>query len=220
MTATSLAWHRPLRSALLASILVSAVAWPARAVTSDRKAQAEALYQHAQHMLERRSIEARRVAISDLERATLLAPNEPGCQLTRARVYFQVGFIGAARRRFERVVALTPNDAEGRYGLGQVWRRDWLKYLEPASLSRAVEHFSACCRLRPDHTDGWIMLVPLLLEQNNVRAAYAAAQRGLRSDLKRPEALLAVAYTAYRAGDLDRADSAFAAAIPPLDRKS
>src|SRR5262249_19609469 len=117
MTPTSFAWRRPLGSALLASIMLCAVASPAHAAIPDRKAQADALYQHAQHMLERRSIDGRRAAIADLERATLLEPNDPGYQLTLARVYYQVGFVSAARRRFERVVALTPNDAEGRYGL-------------------------------------------------------------------------------------------------------
>ena len=201
--------------------LVIALAWAspsAAAVARDGPAQAEALYQNALRMLQRKSIEGRRVAIDDLERATLLAPRDAGYQLALARAYYQVGFLASARKRFERVLAISPNEAEGRYGLGQVWRRDWLKYLEPASLDRAVQHFTACCRLRPDHTDGWIMLVPLLIEQNNVRAAYDAAQRGLASDPRRPEALLAVAYAAFRAGEIERADSAFGAAIPRLPR--
>lgn len=182
------------------------------------RAQAEALYQHALRMMERRNIEGRRAAIADLEQATLLDPTQASYQLTLARAYYQSGFLKSARQRFERVVAMMPNDAESRYGLGQVWRRDWLKYLEPSSLARAVDHFAACCRLRPDHADGWILMVPLLVEQNDVRGAYSAAQHSLEADGKRPEALLAVAYTAYRNGLIVRADSAFQAAIPRLPR--
>ncbi len=207
-------WHACIAAL---AILVTIAAGPAGAATSTQ-AQAEALYQRALRMMERRNIEGRQAAIADLEQATLLDPRQANYQLTLARAYYQSGFLKNARQRFERVVSMMPNDAEGRYGLGQVWRRDWLKYLEPTSLARAIDHFAACCRLRPDHTDGWILMVPLLVEQKDERGAYSAAQRAFAADARRAEALLAVAYTAYRNGQVDRADSAFTAAIPRLPR--
>ncbi len=207
----------PGRILILTLLLLTAVASAPRAAP-DRRVEAQQLHLHAQSMLERGTIEGRRTAIADLEQATLLDPGNPGYELALARVYYQVGFLKSARRRFERVVRMMPNDANGRFGLGQVWRRDWLKYLEPASLTRATDHFNACCRLRPGFTDSWLMLVPLLIEQHDSTAAYAAAIQALQSDERRPDALLALAYTAYHVGQLERADSAFDRAIPRMPK--
>jgi GWxTD domain-containing protein len=113
---------------------------------------------------------------------------------------------------------MEPGDAASRFGLGQVWRYDWLKYLEPASRDLAIENFSNAARLDPRMADAWIMLVPLLVERGELRAAAAAARRGLDDEASRPDAELASAYTAYRLGDVARADSLFNAAIPRLPR--
>ena len=180
--------------------------------------QAERLYQHALQMLERNDIDSRRVAIAELEQATLLAPRNPDYQLLLARTYYRAGYLKNARGRFEKVVRMMPKDAVGRFGLGQVWRRDWLKYLERASLDRAVDHFSTSARLDPGNADAWIALVPLLVEQDDLRAAAAAASRALEADSRRAEALLAVAYTSYKLGRVERADSAFRATYPKLPR--
>jgi GWxTD domain-containing protein len=181
-----------------------------------RKAGAQALVERAETMLARGDIEGRREALQDLEQATLLDPDNPNYQLLLARTYYRVGFLKNARDRFERVAKLSPSDAESRYGLGQAWRRDWLKYLDQSSLARAVANLSACCRLRPDHVDGWLLMVPLLVEQGDDRAALNAAQRALEA-ADRPEAMLAVAYTAYRNGQVERAARSFDRAIPGLD---
>lgn len=181
-----------------------------------RKAGAQALVERAQSMLARGNIEGRREAIQDLEQATLLDPGNPNYELLLARTYYRVGFLKNARDRFERVARLAPADPESRYGLGQAWRRDWLKYLDRTSLARAIENLSACCRLRPDHTEGWLLMVPLLVEQGDDRAALSAALRALES-ADRPECHLAVAYTAYRNGQVDRAARSFDRAIPELD---
>ena len=57
---------------------------------------------------------------------------------------------------------LTHADWQANRGLGQVWRRDWLKYLEQRSLDLSILHLSAASRLRPSSLDSWLLLVPLL----------------------------------------------------------
>ncbi len=180
--------------------------------------QAAALAAHADSMMARNTIDTRRTALRDLEQATLLDAGNPEYELALARAYYQCGFLKSARLRFERVTRLAPAEAAGRFGLGQVWRRDWLKYLERASLDRAVENLSWSARLKPGACDAWLLLAPLLIEQGEERAAASAAARALEADPARPEALLATAYTSWRLGDIGRADSAFASAIPRLRR--
>ena len=180
------------------------------------QANAAVLYERAVSLLQRNTLDARRLAIKDLEQAALLDPGNADYQLTLARTYYQAGFLKNARRRFERVVRIVPGDAQGRFGLGQVWRRDWLKYLDRTSLARAVEHFTVSARLSPSSCDAWLALVPLLVEQNDLDRAATAAERGVLADPVRADALLALAYTSYHLGRVARAESVFVAAIPRL----
>ena len=195
-------------------LALAGVAGRAGAATATERAAA--LEAHAQALLARNTIDTRRMALRELEQATLLEPGNPQYELELARAYYQAGFLKSARLRYERVTRLAPEEAEGRYGLGQVWRRDWLKYLDASSLDRAVDNLSWAARLRPDYCDAWLMLVPLLVERGEDRAALSAAQRARAADAARPEAMLAEAYTAFRLGAIARADSVFAEALPRL----
>ncbi len=194
------------------------LATPARAVRDDRAAAADSLCARADEMLRRNTVDTRRVAIACLEEATLMRPGDAQAELTLARAYYQAGFLKNSRRRFERVMRLDPQDAPSRFGLGQVWRRDWLKYLDPNSLALAVQSFSAAARLTPRSPEAWLMLTPLLVEQGDLRAASAAADRAFEAAPERAECELAVAYTAYRRGMLERAEEGFRHAIPRLPR--
>jgi len=207
---------KALRTLLVILLSLAPRAVPAAA--AGRVARAEALYERALDHLRRNTVDARRIAIDELERATLLAPGDPAYELTLARTYYQAGYLRRARERFERVARLEPRDAESRYGLGQVWRRDWLKYLDETSLARAVDHLSTAVRLRPSYCDAWLLLAPLLLEQHKPTAAAGAAAHAVEADPERAEALIAEAYTSYRLGRVAHAESAFTAAIPRLRR--
>lgn len=213
-----------MRSRLLALLLLwGLTAGPVAAVRPAeadpaRRNEAESLYHRALARLQRRDIDSRRMALADLERSCLLAPDEPEYQISLARLYLQCGYLKAATRRFERVTSLQPDDPEARYGLGQVWRRDWLKYLEPRSLERAIEQFSWAARLEPVHTDAWLLLSSLLIERGDLKGARSAAEHALRAEPGRAEALLAVGGTRWRLGDVAGCDSAFAAAMPRLRR--
>jgi GWxTD domain-containing protein len=204
---------------LCLAVLALAASGPARAVVASgesRAREADSLHTVAVRLLDRDDINARRRAIVLLEQATLLDPDEPGHELALARTYYRAGFIKLARQRFERVTRLSPTDANGRLGLGQVWRRDWLKFLDTTSLARSVENLSMACRLDPSLTEGWLLITPLLLEQGNLAAAVSAADHARESDPRRPETVLAAAYTHYRRGDVEFAERAFASAMPRL----
>src|SRR5580765_2003934 len=114
----------------------------ARASDADTPAErAAVLYRRALVHIGQNTTDTRRLAMGELEDATRLVPNEPEYEITLARLYFQYGFLKQARVRFERVVALAPDDFDARLGLGRVWERDWLKFLEPRSLQLACVSF-------------------------------------------------------------------------------
>jgi GWxTD domain-containing protein len=201
-----------------AGLALAAGVVPRDAAARTRAERADALYRQALGHLRQNTVDTRRHAIDELEQATLLVPGQPGYELTLARTYYQAGFVRLARERFTRVTRLAPEDAEARFGLGQVWRRDWLKYLEKASLQRATANLRAAVALRPSYCDAWLLLVPLLVEQGNLDAAGSAAWHARLADPQRAEGVIADAYTSYRLGRVEHADSAFAAGIPRLRR--
>ena len=205
----------PRAAALLIVLLAGA---PAAARARDRAAEAAALVQCAADFDARGTIEARRAAMDCLEQATELDPGRLEYQLSLGHLYYRMGFLKQARKRFELVERLDLRSADAHLGLGQVWRRDWLKYLDRTSLRRALGHFRNAARLGPADSEAWLQLVPLLIEVDSLGAAGEAAERALGGAPGRPEARLAVAYTSYRLGEIARAESAFVAAIPLLPR--
>ena len=210
--------HRPATIALLLAALAASLApLPAHAATA-RERQAERLVESARRHLQVDSFDDRRAAIHALEQATLLLPGRPELDLLLARTYMRAGYLGLARHRFEKVKQFAPEDSDARFGLGQVWRYDWLKYLELESRDQAIEQFRAAARLAPRRADASIMLVPLLVERADLTGASDAAISALRAEPNRLDAILADAYASYRLGRIGRADSAFARAIPRLPR--
>src|SRR5262245_45485322 len=209
-----------LLSILAAAVVLAALPWlaPGAAVASSRTDRAQALFEQALRHLRENTFDTRRQAIGELEQATLLTPGNPDFELTLARAYYQAGFVRLSRERYTRVTRLTPNDAEARFGLGQVWRRDWLKYLERTSLAQATANLRAAVALKPGYCEAWLLLVPLLVEEGNLEAAASAAAHAREADPERAEAMIADAYTSYRLGHVAHADSAFAAGIPRLRR--
>lgn len=181
-----------------------------------RAESADTLYQKALRDIRRDSFDLRRRAAKYLERATLLAPDSVGFHLELARLYFSMGFLGQARHRYERVTALMPNLAEAHLGQGLTWRRDYLKYLERGSLRRALEELHEAARLAPAWAEPWLQLVPLLVEDARLPEAMTAAERAQAADPGRPDGVLAIAHLSYRLGQIERADSAFRAALPRL----
>ncbi len=209
--------HVRVRIAALVLALIAAAAGPGGA-WADRAGDAEALVRRAQGYDARGTIDGRRLAARCLEQATALAPDSLEYQITLGRLYYRMGFLKQARKRFERVERQDARSADARFGLGQVWRRDYLKYLDRTSLGRAVAHFTAASGLKPDDGESWLQLVPMLYEQDSLVAAGAAAEHALAAAPTRAEAMLAVAYTSFRLGRIGRAESTFVAAFPDLPK--
>ncbi len=201
----------------LAAVLAFALC-SSTAVGATRLERAAALFDLGQRHVSDGRIDMRRQGLEELDRATRLAPERPEYELELARAYYASGYLKESRLRFERVRSLVPENAEAAFGLGQVWRRDWLKYLDTLSLVRAAEHYSLAARLEPARCDAWLSLVPLLVSQGDDRAAWAASVRAREADPQRLEPRLADAWTSFRLGRLARADSLFAGTIPKLRR--
>jgi len=191
---------------------------PGSGSQGERSAEASRLAEQARLHLARGTVDARRMALRELEQATLLEPGRADYELELARAYYAAGFLKSARTRFERVSRLAPLESAARFGLGQVWRRDWLKYLDPSSLTRAIENFSEAARRDSSRADCWIMLSTLSVAEGNLPAATAAAGRALETAPANPDAQLAAASCAWRTGDVERADSLFGRAVPALAR--
>ncbi len=186
---------------------------------AQRAAEAEGLVKRAQRNLARGSVEYRRMAVQQLERATQLQPDNAEYQLLLGRAYYRSGYLRAAMKRFERVAALQPDDAGARYGLGQVWRRDWLKYLEKSSLDHAIRELVATVRADSTHVDGWLMLSSLLVARGDSARALAAAEAALAVAPDRADARIAHAAGLWRTGAAEEADAEFRAALPSLERR-
>ena len=214
--------RRQVVATLVVVILALASPWAARC-ESPRRAhhradEAGRLVARAAKHLALRTIEGRRAAVAELERATVLEPSDPDYQLMLGRAYYASGYVHAAMQRFALVVALVPADAGAHYGLGLTWRRDWLRYLDSTSLARAVDHVEAAARLDSSCADAWLTLASLRLERREPGAAAEAAAHAVVADPARPEGTLALAAANWRLGNVAVAERGFRAAIPRLPR--
>jgi GWxTD domain-containing protein len=179
-------------------------------------ARADSLCRSARARLASASIDQRRLALRDLEEAALLAPDDAAIALSLADACLVSGFTTRARGCYERAARLAPQAAAPRRGLGLCWKRDWLEYLEPSSLTRAIDHVRTATRLDSASCDAWLTLAPLLYEQGDRITALDAARRAHGANPDRAEAEVALAYLEYRDGSVARADSLFKRAIPAL----
>lgn len=193
---------------------------PAAASPSPR-AQREAAYleERALANLAKRTIDGRRLAIRDLERVTQVRPDDLDVQLLLARTYLAAGYLRAATQRFDLVASLSPANAEGHLGLALAWRRDWLHYLDPVSLERAVAELHATVACDSGRGMAWTMLSSLALEASDTTLAVAAADEALALGPQDTDAMLAAAAAHWRAGEPERAEALFREAVPQLPRE-
>jgi GWxTD domain-containing protein len=208
--------HARLRAVAWATLALL-LAVPARPRAAEQPAAAQRWFNRGQAYLQRGTIEGRRMASECFQHAALLAPSHVPYRLALGDLCLRQGFLGAARRQYEAAAAADSGAAAAYFGLGEVWRRDYLKYLEPSSLERAIRGYATCARLDPGHAPAWVNLVPLHIERGDARTARAAAEHAYLADSGSADALLALALTAYRAGEVEWSERAFALAIGELD---
>lgn len=179
--------------------------------------RAAALNRWAREALLDSTLEARQRAVRHLEEAIELEPANPEHWFVLGRAHALAGFAEKSRECFRRATAIAPRDPAGWFESGMAWRREWIRVLDPAARDRAIAAFDTATRLRPNMSDAWLRKAPMLYERGDREAALAAAGRAVRGRWHRDQARLALGYLSFRAGDLARADSLFALALPGLD---
>ena len=210
---------RRIAPVLFALVLASA---PHRASAHDsarikhRAPESNALVREGLERGSEGSLSARREALRQLEEAARLSPHDTRVLGALGHAYLDAGFTHAACETFEHVTQQDPRNADAWQGLGQVWKRDWLATLAPASLLQSIECFGNAARLEPSRADAWTTLAVLRVEQGDARGAGLCAQLALAADPDRGGPPLAAAYLAYHAGRLPEAESLFTVALPRL----
>jgi cytochrome c-type biogenesis protein CcmH/NrfG len=202
---------------LLAIVPLGATAAPPVRTAADSLEKARTLTRWGWDAVGDPAVEARQRAIRDLKDAIRLDPKDPEPWLALGRAYELGGYGEQARDCYRRSIALAPRRPDGYMELGMAWKREFLRTLHVESLERALGAFDTVARLRPYGADAWLRIAPLRYERGDLAGAADAAERALAGRPRRPAAPLAVAYLAYRQGDVERADSLFTAAIPLLD---
>jgi GWxTD domain-containing protein len=162
------------------------------------------------------SVESRQRATRDLNEAIRLDPTNPAHWITLGHVCLMGELLAQGRDCFDRAVRLAPHDPRTHMERGRAWQRDWVRGLDTLARNLAAADYDTVTQLRPNGSDGWLALVPMRYERGDLEGAARAAERALAGRPRRVEAGLAVAYTAYRLGDVERADSMFRATIPRL----
>jgi tetratricopeptide (TPR) repeat protein len=178
--------------------------------------KARLLHRWAQEALDNPSVEARARAKRDLVEAIRLDPANADYWITLGQFDLRGELVSQARDCFDRAVRLAPRDPRAYMERGRAWKRGWIRQLDTLSRNLATADFDTVTRLRPAGSDGWLALVPMLYERRDLEGAARAAERGLAGRPRRAEAGLAAAYTAYRLGDVERADSLFRVTFPQI----
>jgi GWxTD domain-containing protein len=210
------------RPRLVLLVLAAACVWgsahPQPSFSASQPERAEVLRRKAAACVALNTFESRRKAMEYLEQATLLDPGRPDLHLDLGRLYERVGFLKEARKQFERASEISPEDADAKIGIARLWRRDWLKFLDPRSLTLAIVHLEAAAKMRPGDAEVALNLVPLLLERGRLDDAAAMVARARAATPHRNDVKLADALVSYRQGRIEHCDSAFAFAVPRLTR--
>lgn len=202
---------------VMLSLSPSVSARPRPLTAADSLFRARKLVEWAGEELADSSLVARERATRDLRHSIEIEPSNPQAWLLLGRAREIGGFRAMARESFREAARLAPNRPEAWTEMGWSWKRSWLRTLDPAALDSAIAAFNAATRARPHASAAWLGLVPLRFETRDLAGAEEAATRARQGFPRSPEILLAQAYTAFRNGEVERADSVFAAAMPRID---
>lgn len=194
-------------ASLVVACLVLLPAGPVAAASPGSRV--DALVADARRWFAQHTIDGRRMAIRDLEQAVLIDATRGDAQVLLARAYEEAGFQRLAQQTWERASVLAPQDAAARRGLALAWRRDGLKYVEPRSIERAIEHYRAAARLDSTDAPTWLALSALEGTRGRWGEALAAAEGAQRTGRSPAEAALAAGSAHWRLGHVERADSLF-----------
>jgi len=103
-----------------------------RVTALDRKF-AEAFHELGRAYIEQKTIAGRERAVSALERAIQLAPQNTAYRYTMAKLQLQRGAAGTAKSEFRRIMKIDPLDARPYYQLALFYEEDMLHYRDMIS---------------------------------------------------------------------------------------
>jgi tetratricopeptide (TPR) repeat protein len=211
-------WLANLVALMCFAVLATAARAPSpRMSPADSIARARTLTEWGWEAVADTAVESRQRAIRDLQTALRLDPTNASTWRALGRTYELGQYRKQARECYRRAIAMAPRAPDGYMDLGMAWKREFLMVLDRNALDSAMACFDTLNRLRPYAADGWLRLAPLRYEHGDLAGAAQAAARALAGRPRRPISALAAACMAYRTGDLERADSLYAATIPRLD---
>lgn len=201
---------------------------------------------YARALAVQNSIPNRRRASRILQSALREHPRSADLHLALADLYYRQGYLSLSRRELKAAIAAEPGAAPAYARLGRLAFRDWLKFQRSEALQVARHYWRESASRDPDDTESWLGLGILDLLANEAQAAERDARRCLdaagkglprpsgRSGLyltgasgttpdravaapdPRGEGWLLLGAASYLEGNLERADSAFSAALPFL----
>ena len=192
------------------------LAAPRGAGSASRAERAAALFASASRRLAIGTHEQRQFALIELQDAARLDPTRTDIGLALCRVYLEADFLTLARRLARRTTVRDSGNAAAWLLEGQVWRRYWLATIDATARDRAIVCLERSGRLAPNDPKAWALLAPLLVDANELEAAYAVAARAARAAPADAQAQVQLAAAAERLGDLATAERLFHAGIAGL----
>ena len=203
---------RRITAILLSAATLLAAAESRASSSAARSAETESLHRHALEHLAEGTLDARRQAMSELERAFQLDPRRLETLLDLGRLCLEIGQRQRGRSFYERAQRVAPDDLESYLALGNAWTWEWLNSFDDTALARAVQNMARAAELSPGRADVWARLAALEVARGRLGLSAEAAARGCAADSQAWEPIIALACAKYRGGDLAGADSAFRAA--------
>ena len=175
----------------------------------ERARAADSLHRRAIERLAEPTLDARRQAMSELEQASLLAPNDHRVWLDLGRLCLECGQRKRGRDCYEHARRAAPEEAEAYAALGAAWTWEWLSSFEGSALARAEQNLARAVKLDPGDAVNWSRLSSLALSRGRLDPALRAALNGIAADAAAWEPTVALACAAWRRGEPALADSMF-----------
>jgi tetratricopeptide (TPR) repeat protein len=209
---------RSLRALCLSALLV--ILWDrASTAAENQAAHADSLYRRGLARWARATLDSRRMALADLERATLLAPRREDVWLSLGTCCIESGRFARGRSCLSRAARLAPASFDAWFQLGSAWKHDWLSSLERSSLDEATRCFIKACVAAPNRFEGWTAAAALELLRGHSEEACTAALHAHHIAPGEPQPITLLGSALFRLGRLALADSAFRVAremSPPV----
>jgi GWxTD domain-containing protein len=190
-----------------------------RAEAAPKDAAAWAAYGVA--LVRRETLDDRLRARPALERAVALAPKNVDYRLALADLYFRQQYTTMARQQLKAALANDKDSSPAYARLGRIALRDWVKFQRRGSLDLARSYWQDAARRDMRSVEPWLGLGLIALIDQDAEGAVVCGREVIErgkgaSNLSRGEAWLLQGAGWYGLGRADRADSAFANALPLL----